>query len=307
MSSLIESLLGMLSKDTLGKVSKQVGLPEDKASQVLPDVLAIITGALASNTSNKKEAQLLSDALAKDHDGSILDNITDYIGSYQSGEGNGILRHVLGDDRTSVESSLSRKTGLDINSIANLLTMAAPLIMGIIGKAQKQQNLDIDGVTDLLKNEQGQAKTIAPGAIDILSKKLKSQAPVKKQILKQKKVQNKADIKDIGEVKIPQDVFDIAGARLLSNPGKYKGVNFRCQFDISGNNGGRWYILINDEKKAVNKGAIDNPVSTVIMKEQDFIKLVLGKLNAPMALLTGDIKIKGDINHVIKLAETLLS
>jgi len=307
MSSLIESIMGMLSKDTLSKVGKQAGLPEDRARQILPDVLAIITGALASNTSNKKGAQLLSSALAKDHDGSILDNLADYIENYQSGEGNGILRHVLGNDRTLIESSLSQKTGLDVNSVANLLTMAAPLIMGVIGKTKKQQNLDTGSVTNLLKNEQDKAKTIAPEAIDILSKKLKSKTPVKKQVYQKNKIENKADIKNTGRVKIPQDVFDIAESKLLANPGRYKGVNFRCQFDISGKNGGQWYVLINEGKKVVSKGVIDNPTSTVIMKEQDFIKLVLGKLNAPVALLTGDIKIIGDVSHVIKLAETLLS
>ncbi len=307
MSSLIESLMGMLSEDNLSRVSKQVGLTEDKAKQALPDVLATITGALAGNTSNKKEAQLLDNALSKDHDGSILDNITDYISNYQSGEGNGILRHVLGNNRTLVESAISKKTGLDINSIANLLTMAAPLVMGIIGKAKKQQNLNKDSLTDLLKNEKVLTKNISPVAIDELNKKLKSQAPVKKQIPKKKKVENKTDLKDISKVKIPQDVFDIAESRLLSNPDKYKGLNFRCQFDISGTNGGKWYVAINNEKKVVSKGIIDDPISTVIMKEGDFIKLVLGKLNAPIALLTGDIKIKGDVNHVIKLAEILLS
>ena len=111
---------------------------------------------------------------------------------------------------------------------------------------------------------------------------------------------------DIKKVKIPQDVFDIAQGRLLSNPGKYKGANFRCQLDIAGKNGGQWYILVNNKQKEIDKGAIANPIATVIMKDTDFIKLVLGKLNAPMALLTGNIKIKGDINHIIKLVETIL-
>lgn len=43
------------------------------------------------------------------------------------------------------------------------------------------------------------------------------------------------------------------------------------------------------------------------MKEQDFIKLVLGKINAPIVLFTENIKNIGDVNHVIKLAEALLS
>ena len=109
------------------------------------------------------------------------------------------------------------------------------------------------------------------------------------------------------KIKTPQDVFDIAEERLLSDPSKYSGANFRCQFDIAGENGGLCYILVDDKKKEVSKGVMENPTSTLIMKEPDFIKLVLGKSNVPMAFFTGKIKIKGDRNHIIKLAETLLA
>jgi putative sterol carrier protein len=112
---------------------------------------------------------------------------------------------------------------------------------------------------------------------------------------------------DISKVKVPQDVFDIAQEKLQSDPDKYKGTNFKCQFDIKGSTGGYWYVLANDEKKEINKGQLANPIATVIMKDSDFIKLVLGRLNAPMALLTGKIKIKGDMNHIMKLVDTVLS
>jgi len=112
---------------------------------------------------------------------------------------------------------------------------------------------------------------------------------------------------DTSKIKKPQDLIDMVEEELRSNPAKYSGKNFRCQFDISGGNGGQWYILINDDKKEVIKGTIKDPICTVMMKETDFIKLVNGKLNAPMALLTGKIKIKGDMNHAIKLVETILA
>jgi putative sterol carrier protein len=112
---------------------------------------------------------------------------------------------------------------------------------------------------------------------------------------------------EAGKIKKPQDLIDMVEEELQSNPAKYSGKNFRCQFDISGENGGSWYVLINDKKKVVTKGTLKDPVCTVMMKESDFIRLVHGDLNAPMALLTGKIKIKGDMNHAIKLVETILS
>ncbi len=169
MSSMIESIMGMLSGDALSKVSQQVGVPESKAKEALPDVLAVLTGALAKNSSQEQGARELSNALAKDHDGSLLNNLSDYISNYKQSSGDGILGHVLGNNRTTVEKSLSQKTGLDAGSVGNLLTMAAPLLMGMLGKTQRTQGLDIGGLTNLLGQESNQAQSLAPGAINILS------------------------------------------------------------------------------------------------------------------------------------------
>jgi hypothetical protein len=67
----------------------------------------------------------------------VLNNMSDYISNYKQGENDGILKHVLGNSRPTVERSLSSKTGLDAGSIGSLLTMAAPIIMGALGKNTK--------------------------------------------------------------------------------------------------------------------------------------------------------------------------
>ena len=50
---------------------------------------------MARNTSNQQGAESLHNALQKDHDGSILDNLGGFLNNAQSGPGAGILRHVL--------------------------------------------------------------------------------------------------------------------------------------------------------------------------------------------------------------------
>jgi hypothetical protein len=168
MASMLESLMGMLSGDTLSKISQQIGVPQDKAQQAMPDVLAVLTGALAKNTAKPDGAQALSSALAIDHDGSILNNMSDYISNYKKGSGEGILGHVLGNSRPAVERSLSQKTGLDMGSIGNLLTMAAPLIMGMLGKTQRQNGLDAGGLSNILGQESSQAQSLMPDLGGIL-------------------------------------------------------------------------------------------------------------------------------------------
>lgn len=112
---------------------------------------------------------------------------------------------------------------------------------------------------------------------------------------------------DKNKIKVPQDVFDLAEERLLSSAHQFKGKNFRCQFDIKGQSGGQWFIVINDKQKRVGQGTIKQPVGTLITEAADFLKLVRGELNIGMAFLMGQIKVKGDPQHIIQLAETLLS
>jgi hypothetical protein len=140
----------------------------------MPEVLGLLTEALARNSSRQDGAQALSNALAKDHDGSILDNLPDFIDNFQAGPGDGILRHVLGDKRGAVEERLSQESSLDIGSITKLLTMAAPLVMGFLGRSQKKEGLDVGALVGLLGAEREQARRVAPQSTGLLSQLLDS-------------------------------------------------------------------------------------------------------------------------------------
>ena len=174
MASILESIIGMLGQQNLGQISKQVQAPEDKTQKAITDISALLTGALANNASQQQGAQALANALDKDHDGSILDDLPNYINNYQQGPGDGILGHVLGGNRNAVEKSLSQKSGLDIGTISKLFTIAAPIILGALGKKQKQDGLDLSGLTSLLGNEQNQAQRMDPDALNILNQVLSS-------------------------------------------------------------------------------------------------------------------------------------
>ncbi|MBN1272511.1 MAG: DUF937 domain-containing protein [Candidatus Aminicenantes bacterium] len=172
MASIIEVLMDQLSGEPLGKISNQLGARKRDTAKAMPEVLGLLTEALARNSSRKEGAQALSTALAKDHDGSILDNLPDFIDHFQDGPGDGILRHVLGDKRSTVEERLSKKSSLDIGSVTNLLTMLAPLVMGFLGRSQKQEGLDANSLAGLLGAEREQARRVAPKSTGLLGQLL---------------------------------------------------------------------------------------------------------------------------------------
>lgn len=78
-------------------------------------------------------------------------------------DGDGILGHILGNKRGAVEQGVARSSGLDAGTVAKLLPMLAPLVMGALGRAKKQQNLDAGGLASILNQERARVEHDTPG------------------------------------------------------------------------------------------------------------------------------------------------
>jgi putative sterol carrier protein len=76
---------------------------------------------------------------------------------------------------------------------------------------------------------------------------------------------------------------------------KAAGVDVVFQFDISGDKGGVWHAIIKDGTCEVAEGSHGNPTTTIKMADDDFVKLITGKLNAMSAFTSGKLRIEGDL------------
>jgi hypothetical protein len=153
MPSLIETIASQLTPQTISTIAGQLGVDPGTAQQSIGLAVPLLVSALARNTQSKTGAKSLSKALKKDHDGSILADLPAAIAGYQTGEGDGILRHVLGANRPVVEQTLQRGTNVDAGQ---LLVMLAPIVMGVLGQMQQKQNLSPTALSKTLITEQQQ-------------------------------------------------------------------------------------------------------------------------------------------------------
>lgn len=99
----------------------------------------------------------------------------------------------------------------------------------------------------------------------------------------------------------PQEVFN--GMRKNFHAEKAEGVHVRYAFQLSGPNGGDWFVEVSDGKCKIDQGKIENPDVTFIASDQDWVALSNGKLKGWWAYLTGRLKIRGDQNLARKLGE----
>ena len=126
MPTLLETLKQHLSGDALAQLSRQLGTDERTTSTAVSAALPAIVGALARNASSPAGATALESALARDHDGSLLDNPTGAIANPQLDVGSGILKHVFGEREGVVAAGVGEVAGLDSAKSGKLLAMLAP-------------------------------------------------------------------------------------------------------------------------------------------------------------------------------------
>lgn len=155
MAGLAELLNSDLGKQIISGVSQETHQPADKTASVIQMALPLLMGAMKRNASSPEGAAGLMNALNGKHDGSILDNLGGLFGGgvdeSVKQDGLGILGHVLGGSQDNVASALSSKSGMDTNTVMQILQVAAPIILGYLGKEKRQQNVQSpDALSGLL-------------------------------------------------------------------------------------------------------------------------------------------------------------
>lgn len=147
-----------LSGQTIEQLSQQLGgVDKQKTALATSAITSVLMSALAKNASSPDGAASLNTALERDHDGSILEDISGMLSGQRADQsqnralnGSGILGHILGGKQSQVIDMVSKMSGLDSGKTGSLMLMLAPVIMGMLGKAKRQQNLDSGGIGDLL-------------------------------------------------------------------------------------------------------------------------------------------------------------
>jgi putative sterol carrier protein len=99
----------------------------------------------------------------------------------------------------------------------------------------------------------------------------------------------------------PQEVFD--GMKQSFRADKAKGVHAKYQWELSGPNGGEWWIEVNDGTFKMGRGKIDNPSVTFITSDNDWVAMSNGKLKGTWAFMTGRLKVRGSQSIARKLDE----
>lgn len=163
MSGIFDLIKNSIGQEAVEQVTQSVGGNKEATQRAIAAAIPMLLSALQKNTQSKSGAESLANALDKGHDGEILGNLGSLLGqSNHQSMGEGILGHVLGSRQENVSNQLGKATGLGGADVTKILANLAPVVLGAVGKAKRENNLGVSGLQDLLKQERKSIKKQQP-------------------------------------------------------------------------------------------------------------------------------------------------
>jgi OmpA-OmpF porin, OOP family len=154
--SILENLMGMLGPQVVGPVASQLGESPDTVQRGLQTGAAAMLAGLAAKAGQPGFlSQIFGMITNPANSAGALSGVTSNLGSLVSGGvtnsplatlGSQFLSTVFGSNTSAVADSIGRSVGLTGGRAGSILSMAAPLVLGVLGQHVRQNNL---GATDL--------------------------------------------------------------------------------------------------------------------------------------------------------------
>jgi hypothetical protein len=149
---LLNIIQDQLGDSALKQISKQIGTDQKGAASAVSMALPMLIAGL-NKSAQSPGGPALQQAIERDHDGSVLDQLSGFLKSGPGDSEQRMVGHIFGSQGDAVKSRLGQAAGLSGQGSANLLATLAPLVMGALGKQTRQQG---GGLTDLLGGAQSQ-------------------------------------------------------------------------------------------------------------------------------------------------------
>ena len=73
------------------------------------------------------------------------------------------------------------------------------------------------------------------------------------------------------------------------------------QLDLTGEEGGRWYLAVADRQCSLSPGAAPRADVRIAMKAEDWVALLAGRLDGYSAFFQGRIQVEGDLTLALRL------
>ncbi len=168
MVNILDLMKSQLGNAAMGKVAEMIGDSAGNTSSAMGSVLPALIGGLISKGSTKEGASGMMDFM-KDQklDGGMFDDLTGFLGDGNKTSslmkiGGLALPFILGGKKAGFMNLISKATGMGSGKMGSLLSIAAPMVMGMISKQMTKSGGGVSGLMDLLNGQKAHIKNELP-------------------------------------------------------------------------------------------------------------------------------------------------
>ena len=166
--NLLELVQDYFTGDTVRQTSTALGESESGIGTALRSVVPMVLAGLFARSQQPGGNNALFGMAQQAHSNGILGNLGSLLGGLSSGsttapatdgsllnQGTEMLRSVLGNSYTPAVEGVSQQAGVRTSSVSSLLTMAVPVVLGLLGRHAATNNLDSAGFGSYLSGQRG--------------------------------------------------------------------------------------------------------------------------------------------------------
>lgn len=166
-TNLLDTVMNYLTPEVVQKLSSLVGESPTSTQRALEGAVPTLLAGLTNFSSSGEGATQLANLLSQGNYGSLLTNLSGLLGGGSETQntmnaGREILRTLFGGKLGGVIDLIANSSGLKSASASSLLSLLAPLILGVLGKEKAAQGLGVNGLVSLLVGQKDQIARLAP-------------------------------------------------------------------------------------------------------------------------------------------------
>jgi outer membrane protein OmpA-like peptidoglycan-associated protein/uncharacterized membrane protein YeaQ/YmgE (transglycosylase-associated protein family) len=169
--NLAEVAKNAVTPEVLHKLSSTLGESPGHIRKAVEAMIPTILAGAASEASTSSGATRLFEMAKESGAGNtdlvshLADHVTGAGAEHLGRTGESILHALFGDRLSSLLSWFVRFAGIKSSSASSLLSMAAPLVMSVLGKQILQNGLSVSGLSSLLAGQKGWLSKLLPSGL----------------------------------------------------------------------------------------------------------------------------------------------
>jgi OmpA-OmpF porin, OOP family len=156
-TSMMDSIMAMVTPEMKQAIASRLGESPQAVQGGLGAATAATLGGLAAKAGDTGFLSQIMNLASSANSQNVLGSLSSLAsGGATGGVGDLVskfLPMVFGSQQGQVASAISQQSGLGASSVTGLLKMAAPLVLGFLGRAQSTGSLNVGSLGSMLKSE----------------------------------------------------------------------------------------------------------------------------------------------------------